>query len=125
MSSRSTRVAEALYDFFSGFGIPAYAIGTVPKDVRAPYLVYDLVVPDLLQSMPFYAEVYYRSPRLDALNAKVDEIETAIGEGVSLPTGAGCVRVYRGARFRQNRVFPGDPLYRVAYLNLIIAADTT
>lgn len=124
MRGRSTRVAEALYNFFSAFGIPAYAVGSVPTKVRAPYLVYDLVVPDFLQSMPFYAEVYYRSPTFEALNAKVDEIEDAIGLGVSIPTEYGCVRVYRGDNFRQSREFPGDPMQRAAYLNLIIQADT-
>lgn len=131
MSTRSTHTAEALDAFFNGFGIPAFEGTAVPDKVpgtneklQPPYITYQLAVPDILQTMPFYAEVWYRSRSLVELNAKVDQIESAIGEGVSIPTRAGAVRIYRGSNFRQTREFAGDPTYRCAYLNMMIAADT-
>ena len=36
MSSRNTHVAEALQTFFSGFGVPAYAVGAVPNEAELP-----------------------------------------------------------------------------------------
>ena len=131
MSQRSTRTAEALTGFFNRFGIPAYEATAVPdidpvtrEKLQPPYITWQLVVPDILQTLPFYAEVWYRSKSLVDLNAKVDEIETAIGDGVSIPTETGAVRIYRGSNFRQTRDFPGDPTYRCAYRTMMLAADT-
>ena len=125
MSSRNTHVAEALQTFFSGFGVPAYAVGAVPNEAELPYIAYQLAVPAFMSGQPFYAEVFARkSISLIELNALVDQIETAIGEGVSIPTGSGAVWIYRGDNFRQDRQFNADPYYRCAYLNLIIQAPT-
>lgn len=35
--------AAALYQFFSGFDMPAYASTAVPEDAVLPYLTYDLI----------------------------------------------------------------------------------
>lgn len=125
MSARNTHVAEALQTFFSGFGVPAYAVGAVPNDAVLPYIAYSLTVPNFMASAPFYAEVYaQKSISLVPLNAMVDAIESAIGQGVSIPTGSGAVWIYKGDNFRQDRQYGGDPYYRCAYLNLIIQAIT-
>lgn len=125
MSQRNRHVGEALYTFFSGFGVPAYAVGAVPNDAQLPYIAYERVTPAFMSAQPFYAEVFGRkSISLLELDELVDEIETAIGEGVSIPTGSGAVWIYKGDNFRQDRQFNGDPYYRCAYLNLIINAPT-
>lgn len=124
MSQRNSNTAEALYRFFSSFRIPAYAIGSVPSEARPPYITYQVTVPERLKTVPFYAELWYRSSGLVDIHAKADEIETAIGEGVSIATKAGAVRVYANTSFLQDREFPGDPTLKCAYLSMMIAADT-
>ena len=129
-----TNTAIALHTFFSGFGIPAFVEYDVPDEfpdehgdmqpVRPPYITYQLVEPDWRDSAPIYARVWYRSTSYTAINAKVDEIRAAIGEGVSIPTDSGAVWLFKGSPFAQNMPMEGDDTLKVVYLNMIIHAIT-
>jgi len=120
-----TNVAIALYQFFSGFGLDAYVEYNVPDDAALPYITYQLVAPDWRDSAMMYARVWYRSTSFASINAKVDEISAAIGEGVSIPTDGGAVYLGKGSPFRQYQPMEGDDTLKVVYLNLIINAITT
>lgn len=71
--------AQALYDFWSSFGIPAYTTVTVPDDAELPFITYSLTETEPLQPMTHYANVYYRATDNARLVAKVDEIKAAFG----------------------------------------------
>lgn len=120
-----TNTAKALYNFFSGFGLDAYAEHSIPDDAELPYITYQLIEPDWRDSATMYARVWYRSSSLVAINAKVDEIKNAIGEGVSLPTDGGAVYLGKGTPFAQYMPMEGDDTLKAVYLNLIINAITT
>ena len=120
-----TNTATALYQFFSGFGLDAYLEYDVPADAQLPYITYQLIEPDWDDSGTFYARVWYRSPRIDAINAKVDEIKNAIGEGVSIRAPGGAVYLTKGTPFVQFQPMEGDDMLKVAYLNFNIHAITT
>ncbi len=53
--------AKALYDFLSGFGIPAYDQNTVPDDAELLYLTFARVEPEWSRKASFYITVYYRN----------------------------------------------------------------
>ena len=55
------QAAAALKTFFSGFGVPAYAAGSVPDEVQLPYITYSLSVPDWTQKATLYAQVWDRT----------------------------------------------------------------
>ena len=120
-----TNTAKALYQFFSGFGLPAYVEYSIPDDAPLPYISYQLIEPDWDDGGTIYARVWYRSTSYTAINAKVDQIKAAIGEGKSIPTDGGAVYLNKGTPFVQYMPMEGDDTLKVAYLNFIIHAIST
>ena len=110
-----TNIAIALYNFFSGFGLPAYVEYAPPDDAELPYITYQLTDPDWRDNATFYARVWYRSTSYAQINAKVDEIAAAIGEGLRI----------KGTPWAQNMPMEGDDTLKVVYLNFILNAFTT
>ena len=53
-----TNTAKALYQFFSGFGIPAYVEYAPPDNAQLPYITYQLIEPDWDDGGTFYARVW-------------------------------------------------------------------
>ena len=113
--------AQALYSFFSGFGIPAYTEDTVPDDAELPYLTYPLIEPEWRQKHSFYVQVYYRhqTSNLDSLR-KADEIVEAIGDCAKLKCNGGYVVLRPENPLIQEK--PPDNDIRAAYINLSINA---
>ena len=113
--------AKALYGFFSGFDIPAYAENTVPDDAALPYLTYPLYDPEWRTKHSFYVQVYYRhkTSNYESL-AKADEIVAAIGDGVRIPCDGGMLVIWPENPLIQAK--PPDNDVRAAYINLSINA---
>lgn len=118
------QTAEALYQFFSGFGLPVYEEDAVPTEARPPYITVRIVEPAWNDSAMTYARIWYRSMGAAALYAVADAIRDAIGEGVCLPTESGAVWLYKGTPFAQLMAFEGDPALKAIYLNLTLHALT-
>ena len=90
--------AAALYNFFSGFTIPAYEENTVYAMAEQgqapayPYLTYEVKTGffDMENSLTINFTLWYRSTAWTAANAKSQEISAAIGRrGVMLPVDGG------------------------------------
>ena len=111
--------ARALYEFWSGFGLPAYTVNTVPDDVVVPYITYSLIETEPLEPSTHYAQVWYRDTSNAAMLAKVDEIKLAIGNGVKIDCNGGYV-VIRPASPYVQLMADIDPANRYAYINLQI-----
>lgn len=122
-------VAKALYDFWSSFGIPAYAENNVPYTedgttlVDPPYITYRIAKPEWKTQVSTYARIWYKDTSYKDISEKVDEIESRIGEGVMLPTDHGFVLLFKDINFCQFEPTE-DNRYKVAYLSLIEEADT-
>ena len=114
---------KALNDFFSSFGLPAYLSDTLPNDVRMPYITFDLVEPEALNSAMFTASIWYRDTSTDAVSHKSDEIRDAIGRCLSLSTDSGAIYIYPGSPFSQLRSDP-NPETKRALLTMTISCDT-
>lgn len=125
------QTARALYEFFSGFGIPAFPENQVPdkapdgngvmQPVTLPYITYELVEPDSLDQISFTARVWYMSDSFEEIMAKVDEIRQAIGDGLSIPIDGGVIWIWRDTNFCQFQP-PDEPKLKIAYLMLILGA---
>lgn len=79
--------ASALYAFYSGFGLPAYEVNTVPDDVTLPYITYLYNEPQYQSPATHYAQIFMRTNSNTALLEKAGDIVSAIGEGVVLDSG--------------------------------------
>ena len=107
--------AQALYQFWSSFGLPAYTVGTVPDEAQVPYITYSLVETEPLEPRTCYGQVWYRSTSNAALLAKVDEIKAVVGAGCSISCDGGYV-VLRGLTV--DLMTDINPENRYAYINL-------
>lgn len=119
-----TNTAKALYRFFSSFDLDAYTEYTVPEEAELPYITYQVAEPGWNAIGTIYARVWYRSTSFVAINAKVDEIMAAVGEGVSIPTDGGAVYLTKGTPFAQNIPMEGDDTLKVVYLLFNIQTPT-
>ena len=119
-----TQTTIALYTFFSSFGIPAFVEETIPDDVSAPYITYELAEPDWRGSSALHARVWYKDRSFVAVAQKVDEIRNALGEGVSIPTESGVVYLYADDNWAQFMPMAGDPKLKCAYLSFVLQAYT-
>lgn len=111
----------AIYQWLSGFGIPAYAATATPSDAEFPYITYDLVLGRWMGgevNMP--VNVWYRTDSEAAPNAKVREISKALGNGgVTLPCDDGMLWLKKGSPWAQAmRVEGEDEKIKRRYVNV-------
>lgn len=121
-NDRITKIVTALYNFFSGFTIPAYAEDSVPDDATLPYITYQIAVPEWENPVTLYARVWYRSASFEGISAKVGEIDEAIGEGVCVPVEGGAVYLYKETPFTQFMPQTGDLTLKCMYLSMSMLA---
>lgn len=124
-----TNTAKALYEFFSGFGLPAFVVGAVPdktpddQHVNPPYITYQLREPNWRTQSQIYAELWYRSTSLAPINAKTDEIRAAIGEGLSIQTDGGAIYLFEFTA--EPMYMEGDDTLKRMYMTMTLEAPTT
>ena len=83
------QVAAKLKLFFSGFGLPAYTLASVPDEVELPYIAYRLIEPEWDKQADTYCQVYFPKNQLEALLTVADQIAAEVGTGLKiiLPDG--------------------------------------
>lgn len=122
--------AQALYRFFSSFGLPAFVENNVPdvpsengvlEPYAPPYITYELREPEVGQRTPLIARVWYLDTGLANICAKVEEIKNAIGTGVSLHVTNGAIWLWQDTHFCQFQP-PDEPKIKIAYLRLIMGS---
>ena len=118
-----TSIAKALYAFYSGFGLPAYPEDGVPSDAALPYITYTIVQPHFLDSAVHQARIWYQSDSYVGVNAKADEIISAVGDGLKLRAGDGTVCLRAGTA--QHMPIEGKPEIKIVYLNFQLNAYLT
>ena len=111
----------AIYQWMSGFGIPAYAATSTPSDAEFPYITYDLILGDWGQgevNMP--VNVWYRTDSEAKPNAKVREIREALRHGgVMLSCDGGSIWLKQGSPWAQAvRVEGEDDKIKRRYVNV-------
>ena len=123
-NDRISKIVAALYAFFGSFGIPAYAEDTVSDDVKLPYITCRIAIPEWEHPVTLYARVWYRSMSFEDIDAKVGEIDAAIGPGAVVPFDDGAIWIYKGTPFAQYMPQQGDPTLKCMYLNMSMQAIT-
>jgi len=113
------QAAAALKSFFSGFGLPAYAVNTVPEGVQLPYITYSISVPEWNQKATMYAQVWDRSWSNTTIIRVADQITAAIRDGLKIDLEDGYLVIWPESPLCQIMT-DGD--YRSVYINLSINA---
>lgn len=111
--------AAKLKMFFSGFGLPAYTLQSVPDEVELPYITYLLVEPEWDQQANSYCQVWYPKNRLADLLAKADQIVGAIGLMKKIDHPEGYLIIRPQTPVTQ---IMSDEYSQSAYINLTINA---
>lgn len=110
----------AIYRFFAGFGIPAYADTSVPDEAAYPYLTYSLVMGGWGDGeAPLEVNLWYRTDEEGGPNAKAREIHDAVGlGGAQLACDGGYIWLKRGSPWCQSMGDDSDSTVKRRYINI-------
>lgn len=111
---------QALYAFWSSFGIPAYDQYTVPDGAALPYLTYEDSTGSLGDVVNMTASLWYRDQSWTAISRKAQEIADHIQamDPPALPLDTGRLYLARGNPWAQRMNDPEDSGIRRVVLNL-------
>lgn len=122
--------AQALYSFFSSFGLPAFVENNVPdvpddngilEPFAPPYITYELREPEPGKQCSLVARVWYLDTGFDAITRKVDEIKDALMNGYPMQTNNGAIWLWMDTNFCQFQP-PDEPKIKIAYLMLVMGS---
>lgn len=108
---------QAIHNFWSGFGIPAYDESSVPDDAQYPYITYSAAVGEFEQPVLLSASIWDRSTSWAWVSQKAIDIARAIGQNLLLKIDGGYLFITKGSPFAQRMQDEDDSIRRV-YLNL-------
>ena len=112
--------AQALNEFWNGFGLPAYDENTVPTGIGFPYITYEVATDSIGNSTALRASLWYRSPSWAEIQRKSDEIAEYIVKmypsAIKLNTGR--LYIAKGRPFAQRMNDPEDKSIRRIVLNI-------
>lgn len=113
---------EAIYDFWSKFGMPAYEENSVPEDAKYPYITFESAVGEFESIVPLEASIWDRTTRGTAfIDGKADEIAHFIKNMLVCPKiKGGRYRVFipELSTYAQNMGDPDDRLIKRKILNV-------
>ena len=111
--------AQALYSFWSGFGLAAYDEQTVPDEAVLPYITYETITDSLGNQLPLTASLWYRSNSWETISLKAQQIAAYLGEGgVVIGYEEGALWITRGSSFAQRIEDPNDNSIRRIHINI-------
>lgn len=115
---------QAMQNFWSSFGIPAYDENTVPTgDDRPelPYITYDCSIGSLGDTLAMSASLWYHGTSWSQITTKLLEIESTIGRGgLTLPIDNGAVWIKKGTPFAQRMGDPDNDMIRRIFINIAV-----
>lgn len=110
---------EAIYSFYSGFGLPAYDENTVPEGSALPYITYSVSTDSIGNMVILSASLWYRSTSWGAIQDKADEIAADLGYGGKIiKIDNGYLWLVKGSPFAQRMSEPSDKMVRRIILNI-------
>lgn len=112
---------QAIYSFWSGFGITAYEQNNVPDDAILPYITYSESTGDITRPTSMTASLWYFSETHSRaeLIAKTNQIAEAIGlGGKTINYDYGMLWIKKGVPFAQSMDEPSDARIKRMILNI-------
>lgn len=112
---------QALYEFYSSFGMDAYPVDSVPDDTTFPWLTYETSIGNFGESTSIQLHLYYHTKSEALPNLKVEEIYNIIGMGgVNVPYDEGIIWIKRGTPFANSIPDQNDPMIKHRAINLVL-----
>lgn len=106
--------AQALYNFWSGFGLPAYDETIVPDGAPLPRITYETSIDSFGAEVALTASLWYYSTSWAEITQKALEISKAIGMGGKiLKTENGALWLKRATPFAQRFADSNDSIRRI------------
>lgn len=112
---------QALYQFWSSFGLLAYDESSVPTGSAAPsfpYVTYRVVTDNLGNEVGLTASLWYRSSSWVAISQKAEEIAKRLENLSPTRIDGGYMWLKRGSPFAQRMSDPNDDMIRRIYINI-------
>lgn len=111
--------AQAVHDFWSKFGIPAYDENSVPDDATMPYVTYNVTTDNFDKPVQLNGSLWYRSTSWEDVSKKTDEISRHVGYGYYIQKiDGGYMRIVMGQPFAQRMNDPEDAMVRRMFIIL-------
>ena len=102
-------IGQALNDFFSSFGLPAYPTDAVPDDVKYPWITYEYKTGSYGDEVSIAATIWYHTESEATPNAKAKEIGDRIGlGGIMLEAEGGAIWLKKDAPWCQSLTDEND-----------------
>ena len=112
---------QALYNFWSKFGLPAYEENTVPENSGDRYITYSVQFGDLDDVLNLYGNIWdYTSHSWEFVDKKAQEIAEYLERKYPISYGIDNGRLYiaKGTPFAQHMSDPNSDLVRRVYINI-------
>lgn len=111
---------QAIHQFWSSFGLPAYDANTVDEDAEMPYITYDVSTGSIGDFILLTASLWYRSTSWSAITEKAHEIENRLTtmSPPAIKIDGGRAYFVKGTPFSQRMSEPSDDSVRRIYLQV-------
>lgn len=112
---------QALYNFWSKFGLPAYEENTVPENSGDRYITYSVQFDSIGNVVNLYGNIWdYNSNSWEYVDKKAQEIAEYIERKYPISYGIDNGRLYiaKGTPFAQHMSDPNSDLIRRVYINI-------
>lgn len=111
---------QALFSFWSSFGLQAYDQYSVPDGAALPYLTYETATGSIGDVVNLTASLWYRDTGWAAISQKAQEIADYIETmyPMTLPLNTGRLLLTRGRPWSQRMNDPDDDGIRRVVLNV-------
>ena len=112
--------AQAIHNFWSSFGLPAYDEQTVPDEAVMPYITYMVETDSLEGMLTLPASIWYHSTSWAAVSRKAEEIAEYIvrQHPPAIKLDKGRLYLTKGTPFAQRMGDADDDMIRRIYLIL-------
>lgn len=111
--------AQAIHNFWSGFGWPAYDENSVPDDAGYPRITYEVQTDSLGNILLLSASLWDRSTSWEKISKKSDQIawEIVHMNPPAIKIAGGGLYISKGSPFA-SRMADGDNSVKRIYLNI-------
>lgn len=109
---------QAIYNFWSGFGLPAYDQFSIPDDAEYPYITYDTYTGALDDRLILTGSLWYRSSSWEAVSLKKQQIENALYSMPPIKIDNGYLWLSLGSPFAQRMGDDADNMIKRYILNV-------
>lgn len=123
--------AQAIHEFWSGFGLRAFDETDVPDTIynpstgkeeplQMPYITYEVSTDSLDNPITLFASLWYKSTSWAEVSRKAEQIAQALVTMYppSIPLDEGRLYLAKGTPFAQRMSDPDNELVRRIYLNV-------